>query len=209
MASQVLVICGDQYHPASDVMSGLAQACRTGVELLQADDAAWLASDESFDAIVLAKLNVKSPHDPSPWVDESQEHLLQGFVDSGGGLLVVHAGTVGYQSSPLIRELTGGAFLHHPETCSVELTPAAHLLTAGAASFCVHDEHYFVEIDKDVEVFLTSHSKYGVQPAGWVKTAGRGRICTLTPGHESTVWGQESFQRLLHNALSWVVGELS
>ncbi len=188
-------------------MSGLAQACRTGFEFHLADDAARLAEETTFDAIVLAKLNVKSPHDSSPWVNESQEQLIKGFVDSGGGLLVIHAGTVGYQSAPMVRALTGGAFQHHPEACSVELTPAAHQLTAGGASFSVYDEHYFVEIDKDVEVFLTSHSIHGVQPAGWVKTAGRGRICTLTPGHESTVWGQESFQGLLHNALSWVVRE--
>jgi uncharacterized protein len=188
-------------------MSGLAQACRTDFEFHPADDAARLAGVTSFDAVVLAKLNVKSPHDSSPWVDEVQEQLIRGFVESGGGLLVIHAGTVGYQSAPMVRALTGGAFQHHPEACSVELTPAAHQLTAGGASFSVYDEHYFVEIDKDVEIFLTSHSIHGVQPAGWVKTAGRGRICTLTPGHESTVWGQESFQGLLHNALSWVVGK--
>lgn len=202
------MVCEDQYHPASDVMFGLAQACRKDFEFHQADNAALLAGGATYDAVVLAKLNVKCPHDPSPWVDESQEELFRGFVDSGGGLLVIHAGTVGYQSSPLIRELTGGAFLHHPEACSVELTPAAHLLTAGTASFTVQDEHYFVEIDKDVEVFLTSYSEHGVQPAGWLKTAGNSRICTLTPGHEPTVWGQESFQRLLHNALRWVCREL-
>jgi type 1 glutamine amidotransferase len=153
MARQVLVVCGDQYHPASDVMSGLAQACRTDFEFHQADDATRLLGETMFDAVVLAKLNVKSPDDSSPWVDESQEQLIRRFVESGGGLLVIHAGTVRYESAPLVRALTGGAFKHHPEACSVELSPAAHLMTAGVASFTVHDEHYFVEIDKGVEVF--------------------------------------------------------
>lgn len=204
MPHQVLVICGDQYHSADDVMLGLALAGKTDFHFHQADSAALLAGDATFDAVVLATLNVKTAEDPCPWADEPGDQLIREFVSSGRGLLVIHAGTVGYHSAPGIRELTGGAFQHHPEACDVDLVPSSHPVASGVAPFTVHDEHYFGEVDSGVEIFLTSFSKHGEQPAGWTMACGNGRICTLTPGHGSSVWGDESFQCLLHNALHWV-----
>ncbi len=201
---QVLVICGDQYHSAEDVMLGLGRVGKSDFHFQPANSAAVLAGDAAFDAVVLAKLNVKSPQDPAPWADETSDHLIREFVNSGGGLLVIHAGTVGYHSAPGIRSLTGGAFQHHPEACEVELLPSAHLLSTGVAPFTVRDEHYFVEIDSGVEMFLTSHSNHGGQPAGWTNTGGGGRVCALTPGHFPGVWAHQSFEQLLKNALLWV-----
>ena len=203
----ILVICGDQYHASYEVMLGLELAGNSEFQFHQADNATRLAGEESFVAVVLAKLNVKSAEDSSHWADETQSEQIAKFVASGGGMLVIHAGTVGYQSASAIRELTGGTFLHHPESCEVDLIPSAHPLAAGVGAFRVHDEHYFVEIDDRIEVFLTSQSVHGSQPAAWTKESGNGRICTLTPGHGASVWSNDSFQKLLHNALSWVTHE--
>lgn len=203
----LLVICGDQYHVAHEVMLGLELAGRAEFQFHRAGNATRLAGGEFFAAVVLAKLNVKSAEDSSPWADQTQAEQIAKFVASGGGLLVIHAGTVGYQSASAIRELTGGAFLHHPESCEVDLIPSAHPLAAGVGMFRVHDEHYFVEVDDSIEVFLTSQSVHGSQPAAWTKVSGNGRICTLTPGHGVSVWSNDSFQKLLHNALSWVTHE--
>jgi type 1 glutamine amidotransferase len=203
----VLVICGDQYHTALEVMLGLELAGQTEFQFHQAANASRLAGEETFAAVVLAKLNVKSAEDSSPWADETQGELLAKFVASKGGLLVIHAGTVGYQSTPALRELTGGTFLHHPEACEVNLITSDHPLAAEVGPFTVHDEHYFVEMDDSNEVFLTSQSVHGSQPAAWTKESGNGRICTLTPGHGASVWSNDSFQKLLHNSLSWVTHE--
>lgn len=204
MPRRILVVCGDQYHAAHEVILGLELAGKSEFQFHQAGNVTRLACEESFAAVVLAKLNVKSAEDGSPWADEIGDQLIRDFVVNGGGLLVIHAGAVGYKSAPGIRKLTGGAFLHHPETCKVEVVPSAHPLTAGLVPFTIQDEHYFVEVDNDVEIFLTSRSDYGIQSAGWKKEVGNGRICTLTPGHGPSVWAHESFQRLLRNVLHWV-----
>ena len=203
----VLVICGDQYHAAHEVILGLELAGKTKFQFHQADNASRLAGEETFVAVVLAKLNVKSAEDSSPWADHTHGELIAKFVASGGGLLVIHAGTVGYQSASAIRELTGGAFQHHPESCEVDLISSAHALSAGVGAFRVHDEHYFVEVDESIDVFLTSNSVHGSQPAAWTREIGEGRICALTPGHGASVWADLSFQKLLHNALYWVTHE--
>jgi type 1 glutamine amidotransferase len=68
----------------------------------------------------------------------------------------------------------------------------------------VFDEHYFMAMnDARADVFLNSLSKHGVQPAGWTRAAGAGRVCVLTPGHNREVWQHPEFQKLLLNALRW------
>jgi len=196
---RVAVVAGDQYHPAETVIDGLKQAAGPLVTMVDGP------LDLSADVLVLAKLNVKSPTDPAPWTDDATDARVRDFVESGGGLLVIHAGTVGYQPAPAIHSMTGGAFIHHPEACAVTVRAlGSHQITVGMADFTVHDEHYFVDYDQSGDVFLTSTSIHGEQPAGWAKTIGAGRVCVITPGHFEAVWRAADFQRLLSNALRWV-----
>jgi type 1 glutamine amidotransferase len=199
MSSRALVFSGDQYHPADDVIAGLSDS---GFEFALAPDGPITSLDENIDLILIAKMNVNSPQDSTPWADEAASDLVESFVRSGKGLLVVHAGTVGYQGK--IRSMSGGTFIHHPHACEVTYAPSEHPLTLNVPEFAVHDEHYFVDFDGQANVFLTSTSASGKQPAGWCKNHGAGRTCTLTPGHFSAVWQDPTFHQLLGNALRWV-----
>lgn len=158
-------------------------------------------------AVVLAKSNAISSSDWRPWITAGKETALRDYVRAGGGLVVVHSGCASYSPIEPIRALMGGQFTHHPAQCEVRLEPVRpHALTAGVeGAFTVRDEHYFVNIEgAHLDVFLHSHSPHGVQPAGWTREDGRGRVCVLTPGHNLAVWQHPSFQVLLGNALRWV-----
>ena len=77
-------------------------------------------------------------------------------------------------------------------------------MTDGVEIFTVHDEHYFMSpLSADAEVFLQSQSAHGLQPAGWTRSEGAGRVCVLTPGHNLEVWLHPEFQKLLLNACRW------
>ena len=202
-----LVLAGDLWHPASVVRQGLQ------------DHGAfdWLEDGEEWNTdllggrplVVLAKANQRHAGDTRPWADEAVGVAFSDFVRTGGGLLVVHAGTSGYQEIPSLRGLSAGAFDHHPPPCPVTIVPTnGHLLCDGVEEFTETDEHYFMHFDDPAaEVFLHSVSEHGTQPAGWTRHLGLGRICVLTPGHNPAVWRQPSFQRILRNCLEWVGAE--
>jgi len=57
--------------------------------------------------------------------------------------------------------------------------------------------------DPTADLFLTSTSEHGTQPAGWTRTEGAGRVCVLTPGHNLEIWLHPAYQALIHNALDW------
>ena len=82
-----------------------------------------------------------------------------------------------------------------------------HPLTMNVPPFTVKDEHYFMDMyDHNVDVFMTTTSQHGEQPAGWRKTEGAGRVAVLTPGHNLDVWLHPQYQELILNTLRWCGG---
>ena len=131
--------------------------------------------------------------------DPSREAAFVDYARQGGGLLAVHRR---YTDTPP-RALLGGVFDHHPVVPG-DGYRARHPLTAGCAPFTGKDEHYHMTMDDpQVDVFMDTVSEHGMQPGGWTRTEGQGRVCVLTPGHNVEIWLEPGFQALLKNAIHW------
>jgi type 1 glutamine amidotransferase len=206
VSTRTLVLCDDTWHPAETARRGLSALGENfDCEFLE-DGAGWSADRmNEFPLTVLAKANITSSKVAQPWLTPECQQAFPDYVRRGNGLAVIHAGSSRYDPLPAMNALIGGAFVHHPDECPVTIQPLPeHLLAAGVAPFTVRDEHYFMATHvAAADVFLQSHSEYGVQPAGWTRTEGAGRVCVLTPGHNAEVWLHPEFQKLLSNALRW------
>ena len=204
---RTLVLCGDKWHPVHIVREGLSPLEASGLEFDWLEDTGHLRARQiaPYPLMVLCKANQVSETDDRPWMTAEIEQAMLAYVRRGNGLLVIHAGSAGYEQWPGLRGLMGGAFIEHPEQCPVTVEPqAAHPLTTGCAPFTLTDEHYFMALDDpQADVFLTATSEHGSQPAGWTRLEGEGRVGVLTPSHHLAGWLHPSFQKLLANALAW------
>ncbi len=204
---RTLVLCDDYWHPAHTVRAGLGPLEQSGFAfdwIEQADD--WSAERmHDYPAVIFTKMNHVSATDQRPWVDDTVQHAFLNYVSQGNGLLVIHSGSAGYETMPVLRGLMGGVFLHHPPQCLVTVEPhAEHHLTTGADSFTLIDEHYCMALDDEqADLFLTTRSEHGTQPGGWTRAEGAGRVCLLTPGHNLAVLLHPSYQAVIANALRW------
>lgn len=132
------------------------------------------------------------------------EEAFAEYVRAGGGLLVVHSGTI-VGELPTLRRLIGGAFVQHPPRCEVTVTPQGeHPITTDVEPYTLVDEHYFMETD-DLQAhhFLSTTSEHGAQSGGWLRDEGEGRVCVLAPGHTMEVWQHREFLTLVRNGLRW------
>jgi uncharacterized protein len=204
---RVLVLCDDYWHPARTARTGLGALGESDFVFDWIEHAGeWSAKRMAeYPLVLLTKANNVSSADQRPWVTQEVEAAFRDYVREGNGLLVVHSGSAGYQEQPVLRGLLGGVFLKHPPQCAVTVEPqAGHQLTAGSAPFTLVDEHYVMALDDaQAEVFVTTRSEHGTQPAGWTRNEGTGRVCLLTPGHNLEVWLHSCYQALLHNGLRW------
>lgn len=208
---KVQVLCDDAWHPAGLIQRGLQPLADIGAEfdfVANADD--WSPDSlNNFSVIIVAKGNHVSSTNQVPWLKNDNQSAFRKFVRNGGGLFAVHGGT-GYRDIGEMRALCGGALLDHPDPCLVTVEPRpGHALTQGVEPFSELDEHYRMVLDDPrANVFLRSRSRYGEQPAGWTRTEGSGRVCVLTPGHNSEVWRNAGFQILLRNGLRWLAKQI-
>jgi uncharacterized protein len=207
MSIRVLVMCGDKWHPAETARRGLGFLGNHGFECEFIEDRAkWSVNMiTGFQIVMLARSNSVAAGGNHEWLTKDSERDFCAHVRRGIGLVVIHSGTVSCAGLPLMRSAIGGAFLRHPPQCLVTFEPKqGHPLTHSVKVFTATDEHYFVQMDDaQSDVFLHSSSRHGVQPAGWARSEGEGRVCVLTPGHNVEVWLHPSFQTLLVNALRW------
>jgi len=209
---RLLVCCDDVYHSGEGIRKGLApllEGSGLKVDWVDGQGLETASALQDYDCILLAKTNVLSSANPEPWVTREDTGFLR-YVSEGGRLLAVHAGLTYGGKVPAIIRLEGGHFVQHPPPCEVTLftVPGHPLSGCIPAPFVVTDEHYFVQlVSSDVSVFLHSQSINGVQPAGWTRTEGKGRVCALTPGHYPEVWLHPSYQQLLRASLLWLLDD--
>lgn len=200
-------MCDDVWHPAEMVQRGLGALADAGLafEFVTHGEKWSPVLMNEFSVVVVAKGNHLCAADQRPWLTTGTQSAFPEFARRGGGLFFIHGGAC-YQDLPEMRSVAGGAFMRHPDQCPVMVAPKTnHPLTAGVNSFTAKDEHYFMVLAAaDADIFLHSQSEHGLQPAGWTRTEGLGRVCVLTPGHNLEVWLHPDFQKLLHNGLTWL-----
>ncbi len=204
---RALVFSGDTWHPTHIVRTGLEELEDSGFQFDWIDRADERSVEQmsEYPLVILAKANHVSETDERLWVTDKIEKSFLDHVRQGSGLLVIHSGLVGYEQMSVLRGLVGGAFVGHPDQCPVTVDlKDGHPFTRGSISFTLTDEHYFVTVDDpQADIFMTTSSEHGVQPGGWTRTEGDGRVCVMTPSHNEEGWVHPSFRRLLLNALHW------
>jgi type 1 glutamine amidotransferase len=204
---KALVLCDDYWHPARVPREGLSGFKAKEFAFDWIEDAHDWSADRmaAYPLVILTKSNHISSADQNGWMTEDAQSAFADYVRNGNGLLAIHSGTADYQEMAVLRNLLGGVFTHHPEQCAVTIEPQTdHPLARDIPPFTLKDEHYFMAMfDPQVDIFVTSRSEHGAQPAGWRRMEGAGRVAVLTPGHNLEVWLHPSYQALLLNALRW------
>lgn len=190
------LIADDEYHPSEPIFRALREILPSEVSIVEAEPGEIGSNSPDFDLMIVAKMNVQSKVKSEPWVTFEFEQWLSKWISDGGRLLVLHAGLARYGG--VVRELVGGTFLSHPAQLEVEYRWDRGMIR-------MRDEHYFVDVDPECEVFLTSHSEAGEQPAGWRRTVVNGKVLALTPSHNEENWESPFFRALLKQEISWLL----
>jgi type 1 glutamine amidotransferase len=224
---EVLLICGDTWHPTQVPVDGVATLSRTGFQFDIITDAKDFKTDtlSAYPAVLLCKCDQINEQDKESWKTEELQQAFVDYVEAGGGLLAVHTAVVAGENTGTLDNLLGCKFSYHPHELPVTVQPLKpHPVTEGVEVFCEVDEHYRLEIlAPDADIITASYSpaqgdesKYKedpynnspawICPSGIVRTQGKGRVCVLTPGHLLPVWLNPQYQKTLANALRWCAG---
>lgn len=139
---------------------------------------------------------------------------IEAFVAGGGRLLVIHTGTICWDTQPRWRAVMGGGWdwsrSHHPPLgrFTVALTEAGRTASGGFDAFEVEDEAYHC-LDPSADCVVLAHCDLGEgpQPLAWMRRHGEGWVAVDALGHDRASLRVPGHQALLKGQIAWLAGE--
>lgn len=158
-------------------------------------------------------------------MSDAQKAALLNFVRSGRGFVGVHSATDTFYAWPDYLDLIGGYFNGHPwhQAVTIEVVdPSDPLVAFLGNSLQVDDEIYqisdfdyrgsrvLLRLDpRSVDLGRPGvHRRFYGWPLAWTRSYGEGRVFYTALGHESSVWQDARFQRILANVILWSIRRL-
>jgi type 1 glutamine amidotransferase len=165
-------------------------------------------SRDSYDVVLFYYIQKPDPvSSDDRWAD--MRGALESLRTTGQGILVMHHGLLAFPDWPTWSEIVG----IHPRTFGtrhdvvvpIHVENADHPITEGVSDWQMVDETYIMaEPDADSEVVLTTSFEESMSAIGWTRSFGASRVFCLQSGHNATTYGEQSFVRVLANAIRWL-----
>lgn len=199
----------DPWHPYAESSEQLAELLRSWGDDVEVTDLVDTAIDALADRPGLFVINAGAGPDPHPR-DGDLADAADGFVESGGTLLVVHLSTGLFPGDDAWEAMVGARWVweisghppHGPFTVQVE----ADELVAGLGDFTISDESYArLRLDAADSRVLASHTHDpdGVRhPLLWLRPRGAGLVVVDLLGHDGASFAHPGHRVLLERALA-------
>ena len=210
---------GHPFEETSPVLASFAMAEGWSV-VVETDLDATLAALGSAQLLIVNALcwsmtqHEKYAPDRETWAREmsdGQMAAIDTFVRGGGRLLVMHTGTICWDTQPGWRRIMGGGWQwglsHHPPLgpAMVAMTAAGLVFCPGAEDFSIVDEVYHnLGPLTDCDVLATCEIAEGSQPIAWMRRHGRGRVCVDALGHDADALLTPGHSLLIRSMLQWL-----
>jgi type 1 glutamine amidotransferase len=129
---------------------------------------------------------------------------LDRFVQTGGGILAIHAATASFKETLPYFEILGGRFIGHGKVGKFEVINQNSQIFSGIPNFSIRDELYIHEVNDLVLVHFSSKQESKEVPIVWTLHYGKGKICYALPGHTTGSMINPTYKKVLQCALEWV-----
>jgi type 1 glutamine amidotransferase len=208
---RVLVVTGGHDYPTSFYT------------VFEQDGLAWdhaTSNEDAFKKDLRGRYDALVLYDASSTISPDAQTHFREFVESGGGLLVLHHAIISYQDSDWFRDLVGGRYFlspqagHQPSTYLHDVdmnvrivTP--HPITRGLTLTRIHDETYKgMWIAPTSTVLLATDNDTSDGPLAWVSGYKPARVVYIQLGHGTEAHKDPAYRALVHNTLMWIAHRL-
>jgi type 1 glutamine amidotransferase len=213
-AARRAVLLGDgpgaSCHPLSAVQDLILGALKEDFDADVTEDYDILADLKSAGAGLLAAYTDRWENPVTP----EQAGGITGYVEQGGGLVLIHSG-ISLAADPELEAMIGARRIEHRPYQSLSFEPVvgkggAHPIVQNIESFESPDEpcRYSFSRSKDREVILEYWLEGRCYPAAWVQRYREGRIVVLMPGHDRASLESGLVQRLIQSSCLWAAGRI-
>jgi type 1 glutamine amidotransferase len=151
---------------------------------------------------------------------EKEQQNLRNFLESGGGLVILHHALAdNWQWKWWYEEVVGGRFLMGPDgdmppstakapvILNVRPVAATHPVLDGVSELKLDDEAYKGEwISPRAMVLMETDNPENMKQVVWIGPWQKSRVVVIQVGHGPGAHQDPGFRRLVRNALVWAAG---
>jgi type 1 glutamine amidotransferase len=180
------------------------------------------ATSTAFRGDLRGKYDVLIMYDFTRHLDDGSKKNLRDFVESGGGVVVLHHALLNYQDWPWwYKEAVGGSYRLQKEqgipSSTVKdrehffVTPdEQHPITAHLDRFHLVDEAYKrMWIAPEVRPLLYTDNPQSDRLVAWVGPSAGFRVVAIQLGHGPAAFIHSTYRALVHNAVLWAAKRLN
>lgn len=170
-------------------------------------------SEWPYDVMVLFNMTQKIS-------DKRRANFLE-LLDKGIGVVALHHAIAAFWEWPEFRKIVGARYYlketvengvtharsqySHDEDIKIHVEDADHRVTAGLSDFEVNDETYKgYTLEPDNHILLTTDHPKSQKEIGWARTYRNARVCFFQMGHGPGIYSDDSYRRLVVQAIRWV-----
>jgi type 1 glutamine amidotransferase len=180
-----------------------------------------MTSAEGFKNDLRRRFDVVIMYDFSRDLDDQGKKNLREFVESGGGVVVLHHALLNYQSWPWwSEEVVGGRYRLSREGASgsssvkndqqIYVTPKSdHPITAELGPFHITDEAYKnLWMSPKIRPLLTTDNPTSDTILAWLGPTERFQVVAIQLGHGHSAFDHPAYRALVHRAVLWAARKL-
>lgn len=187
------------------------------------NDLDWLpilTSATAFKNDLRGKYDTLIMYDFTRELDDAGKKNLRDYVESGGGVVVLHHALLNYQSWDWWNnDVVGGSYRlsragKTPSSSvkddqQIDVKPSCeHPITAGLGPFHINDEAYKnLRMSPKIRSLLTTNNPTSDTNLAWLSPNERYRVVAIQLGHGHTAHANASYRALVHNAILWAAGK--
>jgi putative membrane-bound dehydrogenase-like protein len=145
-------------------------------------------------------------------LDAAQRADLMGFLERGGGIVVLHDAVCG-DDAPWFQTVIGGAWEHgHSKwlegRIGLYMADAEHPITRGIPHFELDDEIYHdLHLEPDVQVLGSSfRTVFDIEPQMWTYESKGYRAFVSLQGHRHDTFAHPAWRAIVLRGIAWAGG---
>jgi type 1 glutamine amidotransferase len=211
---KLMVVTGGHRYDTTEFAELIHSLPGFSSEIVTQPEANQMIADrkaDQYDAIVF--------YDMWRTIDSATIAGYHHLLELGTGMVFLHHSLVSYQDWSDFIHIIGGKY-HRPEKTidtarhsnyrhdieiGIEIANEDHPITRDLKDFTILDEGYGnIEVRDDVTVILKADHPDCAEKVGWVNNYRNSKIVYLMQGHDKHAYQNESFRKLLENAVLFV-----
>ncbi|KPL17396.1 MAG: hypothetical protein AMS26_01080 [Bacteroides sp. SM23_62] len=170
----------------------------------------------------VGKYDVLVFYDMWQHITEQEKVGFLNLLEKGRGIVFLHHSLASYQNWAEYKNIIGGKYVlkesddqvsagstyKHDLILHVKIADTTHAVTDGLKDFQIKDEGYKgIEILPSVQPLLTVSHTDCAEYVAWAHKYQNSKIVYILLGHDHHAYQEESYRKLIQNAIFWVAGK--